>query len=118
MAPDGPYTVMNALGSSQVGSVWSAVDPGGAGLTVVMLDAGAAADKKWRDAFSAAVGALAQPQAGGAQFHSANLSAAAPWAAFIAGDGPGAERVFGILGVEYRPGLVGSAPATPVRSRW
>jgi hypothetical protein len=103
MEPDSPYQLIEALGSSQVGSVWSAVDRGGRSLTVVVLDASVATDQRWRDAFVTAVNAMANTQTGGPQFLGSDYSAAAPWAAFAADGGPGAERVFLALGVEYQP---------------
>jgi hypothetical protein len=103
MQPGGPFTLIAELGSSQLGSVWSAIGPDGNPATVAVLNVSMANDKKWRDAFAAAATALANPQADGPRFLSANFSASAPWAAFAGGDGPGAEVIFTSLGVEYRP---------------
>jgi len=94
------FTLTEALGSSQVGTVWSAVDASGRPATVAVLDPTVASDPPWRDAFAAAATALG---AAGPRLLSANFSASAPWAAFAADAGPGAERVFLALGVEYQP---------------
>ncbi|MFI6761356.1 hypothetical protein ACIBF5_19685 [Micromonospora sp. NPDC050417] len=103
MQPDSPYQLIEALGSSEVGTVWSAVDQAGTPLTVVVLDARAATDPRWREAFATAVNALAARQTGGTRLLFADFATSAPWAAFAADDGPGAERVFLALGVEYHP---------------
>lgn len=103
MQPGGPYQFIEAVGRCQVGSVWSAVDGQGRSLTVAVLDAGAASDQRWRDAFAATANSLAQPAAGGTGYLHADFSAPAPWVAYAADDGPGAERIFLALGMDYRP---------------
>jgi hypothetical protein len=117
MQPGGPFTLIAELGSSQLGSVWSGIGPDGQPATVAVLNASVANDKKWRDAFAAAATALVSPEGNRPRFLSGNFSASAPWAAFAASDGPGAEVVFQDLGVEYRtapPSLAApAAPATP-----
>jgi hypothetical protein len=100
--PSGSYTLIEALGSSPVGTVWSATGPRGVTATVAVLDPTVATDPPWREAFAAAATALARPDGSGPTFLAANFSAAAPWAAFEADGGPGAERVFLSLGVDYR----------------
>jgi hypothetical protein len=102
-----------------VGSVWSAIDAAGAALTVAVLDAAVASDQRWRDAFAAAANGLAPPQAGAQSYLHADFAAAAPWVACTAGDGPGAERVFVALGMDYRPvpPQVAAAPAQPAPVR-
>jgi hypothetical protein len=120
MQPDGPYQLIEALGSCQVGTVWSAVDAKGRSLTIAVLDPAVAADQRWRDAFAATADALLRPEAGGPHFLSADYAASSPWVACVAGEGPGAERVFLDLGMEYRPasspdpaGGTGPLPAVP-----
>jgi hypothetical protein len=113
MQPGGPFTLIAELGSSQLGSVWSGIGPDGQPATVAVLNASVANDKKWRDAFAAAATALVSPEGDKPRFLSGNFSASAPWAAFAANDGPGAEVVFQTLGVEYRPAPPSlAAPAT------
>src|SRR5690242_11716424 len=98
-----PYQLIEQLGSTEVGSVWSAVDEQGAPLTVAMLDAGAAADRNWRDSFVAAVTALAQSREAGHRVVNSGLTGPNPWIACKAGGGQDAELVFQSLGVRYVP---------------
>jgi hypothetical protein len=100
MQAGGSFTLTEALGSSPVGTVWAAVDASGRSATVAVLDPTVASDPPWRDAFAAAATALG---ASGPRLLSANFSASAPWAAFAADDGPGAERVLLTLGEDYQP---------------
>jgi hypothetical protein len=100
MQAGGSFTLTEALGSSPVGTVWSAVDASGRLATVAVLDPTVASDPPWRDAFAAAATALGTS---GPRLLSANFSASAPWAAFATDDGPGAERVFLTLGVDFQP---------------
>jgi hypothetical protein len=102
MQSDSPYQLVKPLGSSQVGTVWSAVDPEGRSLTVAVLDATVASDQRWRDAFIAAANGL-QPQADGRRYVAADFSAAAPWVIWVADGGLGAGRVFLALGADYQP---------------
>jgi hypothetical protein len=111
----GSYTLIEALGSSPVGTVWSAAGPRGLAATVAVLDPAVATDPPWREAFAAAATALARPEGSGPAFLAANFSTAAPWAAFAADGGPGAERVFLALGVDYQPAAPGRATAAPPR---
>lgn len=99
-SPSTPYSFSGALGHCQVGSVWSAVDDLGRPLTVAVLDAAAAHDQRWRDAFTETVNALTQPGPDRPHYVRADVSAAVPWAAYagVGGAGAGAERVFETLG--------------------
>ncbi|WBB56777.1 trypsin-like peptidase domain-containing protein [Verrucosispora sp. WMMD573] len=106
MQPDGPYRYTHLLGGSPVGKAWAAVDGQGRFVTVAVLDATVAATSGWREAFAAITNNLAQT--GGMPFVYADFSAAAPWVAYPAEAGPGAERLFRALGVDYQP-----VPATP-----
>ncbi len=101
MQPEGPYQLVEALGSCQVGGVWSAVDPEAGPLTVARLDAAFASDVRWRDAFAATANAL-HSKGNGPKFVYADFSAPTPWVACEGGEGPGAEQVFIALGLEYR----------------
>ncbi|PZG16213.1 hypothetical protein C1I95_18060, partial [Micromonospora craterilacus] len=107
MQPDGPYRYTHLLGGSPVGKAWAAVDGQGRFVTVAVLDATVAAAPGWREAFAEIADHLAQ--AGGMPFTYADFSAAAPWVAYPAEAGRGAERLFQALGVEYTP----TPPAAP-----
>ncbi|MFV2085598.1 hypothetical protein [Micromonospora sp. LOL_021] len=120
MQPVDPYQLVEMLGSCPAGSVWSAVEPHGERITVAILDADAAADDRWRKAFSSAAEALADPAAGVPTFRYANFTARVPWVACGAGPGEGAERIFLALGQEYRPAyppVPRFAPSEPPRGR-
>jgi hypothetical protein len=107
MQPDSPYRLIEELGSSTVGQVWSAVDATGRRVTVAVLDSLVAGDPLWREAFAAAARARG---AASLTLVSSDFSGSAPWAAFAAtDDGPGAEEVFRALGVEYQPASEQSA---------
>lgn len=110
MQPGARYQFVNELGTCQVGKVWSAVDEQGRPLTVAVLDATAAADPRWRNAFAATADAIGRPEAGGPRLVHADFSAATPWAAYANEGGPGAERVFQTLGLEYQPLQPGPNP--------
>jgi len=103
MPPNRPYRLIEVLGSCQVGTVWLAADEQDRRLTVAVLGATVAADDGWRDAFAVAAHALTPPAAGGPSFLYSDFTAAIPWVACAADDGPGAERVFLALGQEYKP---------------
>ncbi|GAB7045465.1 hypothetical protein [Catenuloplanes indicus] len=100
MLANTPFRIIEVLGSCQVGTVWSAVDVQGRPLTVAVLTAGN--DARWRDAFAAAANSPDQPRPG-PPFLYADFTAAEPWVACPADDGPGAERIFLSLGQQYRP---------------
>ncbi|MEV2240718.1 trypsin-like peptidase domain-containing protein [Micromonospora sp. NPDC049891] len=110
MQPDGPYRYTHLLGGSPVGKAWAAVDGQGRFVTVAVLDATVAAAQGWREAFAAITNNLAQT--GGMPFVYADFSAAAPWVAYPAEAGPGAERLFRALGVDYHP-VPTTAPPLP-----
>jgi hypothetical protein len=101
MQPEIPYRVVGKLGSCDVGTVWSAVDEGrGIPVSVAVLDARAASDQRWRDAFAGHAGAI---NGASIAWVGADFAAAAPWVAFNGADQPGAERVFISLGRPYTP---------------
>lgn len=102
MQPESPYRYTHLLGACQVGKAWAAVDGQGQFATVAVLDGVAASDQRWREAFGAAVGALAQAS-GGHQYTAAGLSAAHPWVAYGAEQGNAPQRLFQSLGVDYQP---------------
>ncbi|GAB7048836.1 hypothetical protein [Catenuloplanes indicus] len=104
MTPEIPYRVVGELGSCDVGTVWSAVDEQrGLPVTVAVLNAAAAADPRWRDAFAAHAGTA---HAG------ADFTAAVPWVAFDGAEEPGAERVFASLGRTYTPARAFGTPVS------
>jgi hypothetical protein len=107
--PGQPFQVIESLGSCQVGTVWSAVDAQGNGLTVAFLEPAVAADQLWRDAFANTAHALSQQRFG---FVFADFAAPAPWVAYPAAAVPGAERIFLTLGMDYRP-TPRTGPAAP-----
>ncbi|MCX5118479.1 trypsin-like peptidase domain-containing protein [Micromonospora sp. NBC_00362] len=111
MQPEGPYRFTHLLGGSPVGKAWAAIDEQGRFVSVAVLDAAVAATPGWRDAFAGIADALAQ-SASGPAFTYADFSAAAPWVAYPAEAGPGAEKLIRALGVEYHP--VPAAPPQPV----
>ncbi|MEU9504728.1 hypothetical protein AB0D32_00405 [Micromonospora sp. NPDC048170] len=108
MQPGGPYRFTHALGESPVGKAWAAIDEHGRFVTVAVLDAAVAASPGWREAFVGITNSLAQAP-DGVPFAYADFSAAEPWVAYAAEVGPGAEKLFRALGVEYTP----APPAAP-----
>ncbi|MEV1288024.1 hypothetical protein [Micromonospora sp. NPDC049679] len=68
-----------------------------------MLDATAATDQRWRDAFATTTNALAQPGTGFAGFVQADFTAPTPWVAYAANGAPTAERIFLALGMDLWP---------------
>lgn len=101
MQPGSPYHLIEAVGSCQVGSVWSAIDPQGRSLMVARLDPNVATDQRWREAFQEAANALVQ--AGEPSYLYADFTSGSPWVAYAAENGVGAERVFLALGMDYQP---------------
>jgi hypothetical protein len=114
MQPGNPYHLIEAVGSCQVGSVWSAIDPQGRSLMVALLDPNVATDLRWREAFQEAANALVQ--AGEPGYLYADFASSSPWVAYSAENGIGAERVFLALGMDFQPvppDGVGSLDYTP-----
>ncbi|MFE9202075.1 trypsin-like peptidase domain-containing protein [Micromonospora sp. NPDC007230] len=102
MQPVGPYRFTEVMGVCQVGKVWWAVDGQDRLVTVAVLDPAVAQDPAWRQAFSGMADTLAAPGGSGQPYLAADFAAPAPWAAYIAGAGPGAEHLFFALGQEIR----------------
>ncbi|MFG3552877.1 hypothetical protein ACGGAQ_00665 [Micromonospora sp. NPDC047557] len=115
MQPESPYRFTHALGGSPVGKAWAAIDEHGRLVTVAVLDAAVAGTAGWREAFAGTANSLAQGP-GSMSFAYADFSAAAPWVAYPAEAGPGAEKLFRALGVEYTPAQVPPVSAPPVSS--
>ncbi|MDG4792869.1 hypothetical protein [Micromonospora sp. WMMD1082] len=111
MQPEGPYRYTHLLGGSPVGKAWAAVDGQGRFVTVAVLDATVADAPGWRDAFAGTANALAQA-ADAMPYTYADFSVAAPWVAYPAEAGPGAEKLFRALGVEYSPVPTSASPAS------
>lgn len=117
MQPEAPYRFTHMLGGSTVAKAWAAIDEQGRLVTVAVLDATVAATPGWREAFSGIANSLAQAP-DPLPFAYADFSAAAPWVAYPAEAGPGAEKLIRALGVEYHPtpsevGPPVSAPPQP-----
>ncbi|SCF30928.1 Trypsin-like peptidase domain-containing protein [Micromonospora chaiyaphumensis] len=102
MQPVGPYRFTEVMGVCQVGKAWWAVDGQDRLVTVAVLDPAAAQDPAWRQAFSGMAETLAAPGGSGRPYLSADFTAKAPWVAYIADGGPGAEHLFFALGQEIR----------------
>ncbi|MGW5560294.1 hypothetical protein ACWER9_24095 [Micromonospora sp. NPDC003944] len=111
MQPEGPYRYTHALGGSPVGKAWAAIDEQGRFVTVAVLDAAVAATPGWREAFAGAADLLAQ-SADPMPYTYADFSAAAPWVAYPAEAGPGAEKLFRALGVDYVPAPTVAPPTS------
>ncbi|MET8088637.1 hypothetical protein [Micromonospora sp. NPDC005220] len=111
MQPEGPYRYTHALGGSPVGKAWAAIDEQGRFVTVAVLDATVAATAGWREAFAGAADLLAK-SADAMPYTYADFSAAAPWVAYSAEAGPGAEKLFRALGVEYTPAPTAAPPTS------
>ncbi|WP_433347930.1 trypsin-like peptidase domain-containing protein [Micromonospora sp. CA-111912] len=102
MQPDGPYRFTEVMGVCQVGRAWWAVDGQDRLVTVAVLDPLVAEYPEWRRAFSGMADVLAAPGGGGRPYIGADFDAAAPWAAYTADGGPGAEHLFQALGHPIR----------------
>ncbi|MFG3701480.1 hypothetical protein ACGF5C_26735 [Micromonospora sp. NPDC047620] len=111
MQPGGPYRFTHVLGGSPVGKAWAAIDEQGRFVTVAVLDANVAAVSGWREAFVGMTNSLAQA-ADPLPYAYADFSAAAPWVAYSAEVGPGAEKLFRALGVEYTPAPGAASPVS------
>lgn len=113
MQPAGPYRFTHVLGGSPVGKAWAAIDEQGRLVTVAVLDATVAAAPGWREAFVGMTNSLAQA-ADPLPYAYADFSAAAPWVAYSAEVGPGAEKLLRALGVEYTPDPAAARPVSGV----
>ncbi|GAA4565344.1 hypothetical protein GCM10023176_13240 [Micromonospora coerulea] len=102
MQPEGPYRFTEMMGVCQVGKVWWAVDGQDRLLTVAVLDQSVAEDSAWRRAFSGMADTLGAPGGTGRPYLAADFAAPAPWVAYPADGGPGAEHLFFALGQEIR----------------
>ncbi|TWH68682.1 hypothetical protein [Micromonospora olivasterospora] len=102
MQPVGPYRFTETIGTSQVGKAWWAVDGQDRLVTVAVLDTAVAEHPGWRRAFSGMADALAAPGGGGRSYLNADFDAPAPWVAYAADGGPGAEHLFKALGHPIR----------------
>ncbi|MEU4642400.1 trypsin-like peptidase domain-containing protein [Micromonospora sp. NPDC023814] len=113
MQPEGPYRFTHVLGGSPVGKAWAAIDGQGRLVTVAVLDAAVAAAPGWREAFAGIADSLAEAQAPNAvPYTYADFSAASPWVAYSSEVGPGAEKLFRALGVEYEPAPAAAPPVS------
>ncbi|WP_157756628.1 trypsin-like peptidase domain-containing protein [Plantactinospora sp. KBS50] len=112
MQPEGPYRFTELVGECPVGKAWSAEDEYGRMLTVAILDPAVAGDPRWRQAFEVAANTMAQPQSGDMPYVNADFAAQQPWVAYSVGRGPGAERLFQSLGMDFLR-TPSSEPAAP-----
>ena len=106
----GPYRLLQALGTCQVGGVWAAVDGSGQRVTMAVLSANAARDPKSRGDFATVANELARrgqvPIIGG------DYSGATPWVAANSLDGSVVARVFVAMGAVYHPLITEPVAAT------
>ncbi|WP_406037131.1 hypothetical protein OG799_22045 [Micromonospora sp. NBC_00898] len=102
MQPEGPYRFTEVMGVCQVGKVWWAVDGQDRLVTVAVLDQVVAEDTAWRRAFSGMADTLGAPGGTGRSYLAADFAAPAPWVAYAADGGPGADHLFFALGQEIR----------------
>lgn len=106
----GPYRLLQALGTCQVGGVWSAVDASGQRVTMAVLSANAARDPKSRGDFATVANELAQ--SGQVPIIGGDYSGATPWVAASAPDGSVVARVFVAMGAVYHPLIAEPVAAT------
>lgn len=97
----GPYRLLQALGTCQVGGVWAAVDGSGQRVTMAVLSANAARDPKSRGDFAAVANELART--GQVPIIGGDYSGATPWIAANSLDGSVVARVFTAMGAVYHP---------------
>jgi hypothetical protein len=97
----GPYRLRHTLGTCPVGGVWSATDAANNEFTVAVLNASAAHDPGWRNAFAATANSLAQ--SGQVTLIAGDYSGPIPWITSAARDGSVLGQVFVALGMDYRP---------------
>ncbi|MFU8875692.1 hypothetical protein [Micromonospora sp. SL4-19] len=71
-------------------------------MTVAVLEGAAAADERWREAFTNAANVLAQAP-GGHRYVNSDFTAAQPWVAYLSEEEGAAARLFESLGMEYQP---------------
>ncbi|MEU8260772.1 trypsin-like peptidase domain-containing protein [Micromonospora sp. NPDC048999] len=98
----GPYRFTEVLGVCQVGTAWWAIDGQDRLATVAVLDPAVAQDPAWRQAFAGMADTLASPGGSGQPYLAADFAAPAPWVAYAADGGPGADHLFFALGQEIR----------------
>ncbi|MGK5520524.1 trypsin-like peptidase domain-containing protein [Micromonospora sp. URMC 107] len=80
---------------------------------MAVLDAAVAAAPGWREAFAGIANSLAQAQGPNAlPYTYADFSATSPWVAYSSEVGPGAEKLFRALGVEYEPAPAATPPVS------
>lgn len=108
----GPYQLLHALGTCQVGDVWSAVDAGNNPVTIAVLKPETASDKALRDAFAGAANGLAQSRQ--IPIIAGDFSSPTPWIAASASDGSVVAQVFTALGMTYQPLHAPGSDATQV----
>lgn len=119
----GPYQLLHALGTCQVGDVWSAVDAGNNQVTVAVLKPENASDPALRDAFAMAANNLAQSRQ--VPIIAGDFSSPTPWIASATIDGSVVAQVFIAIGMTYQPiarsgeglhsaGLTGAEPTQAV----
>lgn len=111
----GPYQLLHALGTCQVGDVWSAVDANNNHVTLAVLKPETASDPALRDAFATAANGLAQSRQ--IPVIAGDFSTATPWIASSASDGSVVAQVFVALGMAYQP-LVPPDPPQPAAPAW
>ncbi len=99
----GPYRLLTALSSCEVGGTWSGVDDAGRPVTIAVLNDRASADQRWRDAFAAAAATLAEAGADQLPIVASDHAGTHPWVACAVERGPGAAQIFAALGQRLIP---------------
>jgi hypothetical protein len=113
----GPYRLLSALSSCEVGGAWSAVDEAGRAVTIAMLNTRASDDQRWRDAFAAAAQALADAEGDQLPIVAADHTAASPWVACAVERGPGAAQIFVALGQRLQSAAAPAPAEAPARQQ-